>query len=60
VAMVGDSAHDMHAGHAAGMRRVAVLTGIADHAELAPHAEVVLPDIGHLPGWISHSAKPSA
>ena len=53
VVMVGDSTHDMHAGHAAGMGRVAVLTGIADTTELAPHADVVLPDIGHLPGWIA-------
>lgn len=56
IAMVGDSTHDMLAGQAAGMRRVAVLTGVAEQAELAPHAEVVLPDIGHLPGWIMHSA----
>ncbi|MEY3961435.1 MAG: hypothetical protein RIR14_2089, partial [Pseudomonadota bacterium] len=50
--MVGDSLHDLEAGRAAGMRRVAVLTGIAEAAELAPHADVVLPDIGHLAGWI--------
>lgn len=52
VLMVGDSRHDMIAGRAAGMRRVAVLTGMAAVAELAPLAEAVLPDIGHLPGWI--------
>lgn len=51
-AMVGDSLHDMEAGRAAGMARVAVLTGIALHADLAPHADVVLPDISHLGGWI--------
>lgn len=50
--MVGDSLHDLEAGRAAGMRRVAVLTGIAEAAELALHADVVLPDIGHLAGWI--------
>lgn len=60
VAMVGDSAHDMIAGRAAGMHRVAVLTGIAEQADLAPHADVVLPDIGHLPGWISQLARPGA
>ena len=52
VAMVGDSRHDLEAGRAAGMWRVAVLTGIAEAAELAPHADVVLPDISHLAGWI--------
>ncbi|TXI05516.1 MAG: HAD family hydrolase [Pseudorhodobacter sp.] len=50
--MVGDSLHDLHAGRAAGMKRAAVLTGIAEAAELAPHADVVLPDISHLGGWI--------
>ncbi|MEH7829019.1 HAD family hydrolase [Gemmobacter denitrificans] len=55
IAMVGDSRHDMEAGRAAGMVCVAVLTGIADHAELAPHADVVLPDIGHLPAWLAES-----
>ena len=50
--MVGDSRHDLEAGRAAGMRPVAVLTGIARAADLAPHAEVVLPDIGALPAWL--------
>ena len=52
VLMVGDSLHDLMAGRAAGMRPVAVLTGVALAAELAPMAEVVLPDIGALPAWI--------
>ena len=52
VVMVGDSLHDLQAGRAAGMRTVAVLTGMAGTADLAPHADVVLPDIGHLAGWI--------
>lgn len=52
VLMVGDSRHDLQAGRAAGMRCVAVLTGIATAGELAPHAEAVLPDIGALPGWL--------
>lgn len=53
VVMVGDSLHDLHAGRAAGMAVVAVLTGTATAAELAPHADAVLPDIGHLPEWLS-------
>lgn len=49
VAMVGDSAHDLVAGRSAGMRTVAVLTGVATADDLAPLADIVLPDIGHLP-----------
>ena len=52
VVMVGDSTHDLHAGRAAGMYTVAVLTGMAAADELSPFADVVLPDIGHLPEWI--------
>ena len=50
--MVGDSTHDLFAGRAAGMRTVAVLTGMAREEELAPHADVVLPHIGHIPAWL--------
>ncbi|MDJ0629521.1 MAG: HAD family hydrolase [Rhodobacter sp.] len=53
VVMVGDSTHDLEAGRAAGMRTVAVLTGMAAEAVLAPLATVVLPDIGYLPDWIA-------
>ncbi len=52
VVMVGDSTHDLIAGRAAGMRCVAVLTGIAKTEELAPHADAVLPDIAALGAWI--------
>lgn len=52
VVMVGDSTHDLHAGRAAGMRTVAVLTGLAMAETLAPLADVVLADIGHLPAWL--------
>jgi phosphoglycolate phosphatase len=52
VVMVGDSTHDLVAGRAAGMQVVAVLSGLAGAAELAPLADAVLPDIGHLPGWL--------
>jgi phosphoglycolate phosphatase len=51
--MVGDSTHDLRAGRAAGMRAVAVLTGLAEADELAPLADAVLPDVSHLPPWIS-------
>ncbi len=52
VAMVGDSRHDLIAGRAAGMRTVAVLTGPVSADTLGPLADVVLPDIGHLPDWL--------
>lgn len=52
IVMVGDSTHDLHAGRAAGMRTIAVLTGAADAAVLAPHADVVLRDIGEIPAWL--------
>ncbi len=52
VVMVGDSTHDLLAGRAAGMHTLGVLTGIAEAPELAPHADEVLPDIGHIPAWL--------
>lgn len=52
VAMVGDSAHDMHAARAAGMVAVGVLTGPARRSDLESLANVVLNDIGELPAWL--------
>jgi phosphoglycolate phosphatase len=52
VAMIGDSRHDLEAGRAAGMRTVAVLTGIAGRSDLEMHANFVLADIGALPDWL--------
>jgi phosphoglycolate phosphatase len=57
VIMVGDSTHDLHAGRAAGMTAIAVLTGLATEADLAPHADAVLPDIGHLPQWLQQQDR---
>lgn len=54
--MVGDSTHDLLAGRAAGMSTIAVLTGMADAADLSPLADAVLPDIGHLPDWLKARA----
>lgn len=56
-AMIGDSLHDLHAGRAAGMTCVAVLTGIAERADLAPHADVVLNSIAELEGWLDQPLK---
>lgn len=51
VAMIGDSLHDLHAARSAGALAVAVLTGPASRADLAPHADVVLAGIGDLVDW---------
>ncbi len=52
VAMVGDSTHDLIAGRRAGMTTIGVLTGMARPDDLRPHADVILPDIGHLADWL--------
>ena len=52
IVMVGDSPHDLSAGRAAGMQTVGVTTGPIPAEALAPLADAVLPDIGHLPGWL--------
>lgn len=54
IVMVGDSTHDLIAGRRAGMQTVGVLTGPAPRDVLAPLATVVLPDIGHLRGWLTN------
>ena len=41
-----------HAGRAAGMTTIGVLTGPALKEELSPLADVVLPNIGHVPDWL--------
>ncbi len=49
VALVGDSVHDMRTARAAGCGlAVAVLTGVAGHDWLAPHADVVIASIAEL------------
>jgi phosphoglycolate phosphatase len=53
VMMVGDSAHDLQAGRAAGAIACAVLTGPATRAELEPHGDVVLDAITQLPDLLS-------
>lgn len=55
VLMVGDSRHDLVAGRAAGMSTLAVLTGVAQEADLADLADAVRPDIGHLPDLLGLS-----
>ena len=54
VALVGDSLHDMQTARAAGCGlAVAVLTGIAGHDWLAPHADVVIASIAELEAVLS-------
>ena len=52
IAMVGDSLHDLQAAQAAGMMRIAVLTGVATEDELKKHADLVLPSIANLLDFI--------
>ena len=49
IALVGDTRHDLDCARAAGAIAVAVLSGIAEEAELAPHADFVIADISALP-----------
>jgi phosphoglycolate phosphatase len=53
VAMVGDSTHDLECGQAAGLVTIGVLTGPADAADLAPHADAVVEHVGALPDWLA-------
>jgi phosphoglycolate phosphatase len=57
IAMVGDSIHDLHAARAAGALAVAVLTGPASRAELAPHADHIVEDISALPAFFAALAR---
>ena len=56
IAVVGDTAHDLDAAHAAGAIAVAVLSGPVPREQLEPHADVVLPSIAELPAWLSSPA----
>ena len=58
IAVVGDSPHDLIAARAAGATAVGVLSGPNGAEVLAPHADVLLPSIVKLPGWLcSNSPK---
>jgi phosphoglycolate phosphatase len=53
VAVVGDNLHDLHMAHDAGAGlAIGVLTGNSGHADLAPHADVVLDSIADLPAYL--------
>ena len=53
IVMVGDSLHDLEAGRSAGAVSVAVLSGLAERAELEPHADFVIEHVGDLPGLLA-------
>ena len=52
IALVGDAIHDLEAARAAGALAVAVLSGPASRAVLAPHADHVIDSIADLPAWL--------
>ena len=58
IAMVGDTLHDLHCAKAAGAIGIAVLTGPAGRATLAPHADQVVEDITALPELLSKLLGP--
>jgi phosphoglycolate phosphatase len=58
IAMVGDSRHDLEAARAAGALAVAVLSGLADRAALAPLADHVVDDIAALPALFATVNRP--
>ena len=54
VAVIGDNLYDMEMARAAGAGlAIGVLTGNSGMAELAPHADAVLPSIAELPDWLA-------
>jgi phosphoglycolate phosphatase len=57
VAVVGDSPHDLLAARAAGATAVGVLSGPNGEAQLAPHADLLLPSIVELAGWLCSNAS---
>jgi phosphoglycolate phosphatase len=56
IAMVGDSLHDLQAANAAGMMRIAVLTGMATENQLKNYADIVLPSIADLSGLLQKNS----
>ena len=56
IAVVGDTAHDLVAARAAGAIAVGVLSGPIPRERLEPEADVLLPSIAQLEGWLSIKA----
>jgi phosphoglycolate phosphatase len=53
IAVVGDTPHDLVAARAAGAAAIGVLSGPVPRERLAPHADVLIPSIAELDGWLS-------
>ncbi len=51
-AVIGDSRHDLGMARAGGALAIGVLTGPATEADLAPHADLILPAITALPAFL--------
>ena len=56
IAMIGDSLHDLQAADAAGMMRIAVLTGVATESQLKNYSDIVLPSIADLSDLLSKNS----
>ena len=52
IAVIGDSPHDLIAARAAGAIAIGVLSGPNGAEALAPHADILLPSIVKLSGWL--------
>jgi len=58
LAVVGDNRHDLEMARAAGAGLVVgVTSGNSAAADLAPHADVVLPSVAELPAWLHQNRK---
>ena len=56
IAMIGDSLHDLQAADAAGMMRIAVLTGMATESQLENYSDIVLPSVADLSDLLSKNS----
>jgi phosphoglycolate phosphatase len=52
IAVVGDSPHDLIAARAAGAVAIGVLSGPNEREVLQPHADILLPSVSELAGWL--------
>jgi len=56
IAVVGDTEHDLAAARAAGAIAVGVLSGPVPRERLEPYADVLLPSVAELEGWLCGAA----
>ena len=53
IAVVGDNRVDLEMARSAGAIAVGVLTGNAAASDLEPLADVILPSVREVPGWVA-------